>query len=75
MGLLTLLARLGKFIMARRLRLPSDSLLARQELTGMRFKFGVGQDAKPNDMAIQVMIAPASNKDNYFAGYSEPRLI
>ena len=32
----------------------------------MRFKFGVGQDAKPNDMAIQVMIAPASNKGQLF---------
>jgi hypothetical protein len=41
--------------------------------TALRFKFYPGSDDKPNNMAIQVFIAPASNKDNYFAGYQEPR--
>jgi hypothetical protein len=41
-------------------------------LTGMRFNFHFGT-GKPGNMAIEVLIAPASNKDNPFAGYAQPR--
>src|ERR1700731_188159 len=42
-------------------------------LTGIRFRLFMGEDNKPDDMAIQVFIAPLSNKDNYFAGYQQVR--
>jgi len=42
-------------------------------LTGIRFRLFMGEDNKPDDMAIQVLIAPLSNKNNYFAGYQQVR--